>query len=211
MHNDHLRPCKDCSFNSKILFKYYAVVCAVHFITGYLSDMEITSVASFLEYYKRLRERTNRLAAVIPPQYVDWAYKPGKYTIGDMLRHMAALERYMFAENVMGRASCYHGCGKELADGYDAVLAYFNEMHRQSVTLFRTLTDDDLKQKCRTPGGAEIARWKWLRAMAEHEIHHRGELYIYLNLLGVTTPPMFGLTAEEVQQKSIGMPGISLN
>lgn len=36
--------------------------------------MEISSVSSFLDYYARLRERTNKLVAVIPPQYMDWAY-----------------------------------------------------------------------------------------------------------------------------------------
>ena len=165
--------------------------------------MEITSVKSFLDYYERLRERTNRLIAVIPPAHMDWAYKQGKYSIADMLRHIAALERWMFAENVLGRPSCYKGCGKALADGYENVLVYFNEMHRESVAIFSQLDDEDLQRKCTTPGGAGIAIWKWLRAMTEHEIHHRGELYIYLNLLNVKTPPMYGLTAEEVQAHSI--------
>lgn len=165
--------------------------------------MEIGSVSSFLDYYARLRERTNKLVAVIPPQYMDWAYKPGKYTIADMLRHIAAMERFMFAENVADRPSIYKGCGKELADGYNAVIRLFNELHEQSLNIFRALTPDDLQRKCFTPAGTSITTWKWLRAMTEHEIHHRGELYIYLNLLGVQTPPMFGLSAEEVQEKSI--------
>jgi len=164
--------------------------------------MEITSIAPFLDYYERLRERTLRLIKVIPHDKMDWAYKPGKYSIADMIRHIACIERYMFAENVMLRQSRYNGCGKELADGQEAVLAFFNELHRQSVEIFKTLSDADLRRKCPNPGG-EITTWKWLRAMTEHEIHHRGELYIYLNLLDVKTPPMFGLTAEEVQQRSI--------
>ncbi len=165
--------------------------------------MEISSVSSFLDYYARLRERTNKLIAAIPPQYMDWAYKAGKYTIADMLRHIAAMERFMFAENIAGRPSTYKGCGKELADGYDAVVLFFNEMHEQSLNIFRSLSPEDLQGKCYTPAGIPITTWKWLRAMTEHEIHHRGELYIYLNLLGVQTPPMFGLSAEEVQEKSI--------
>ncbi len=164
--------------------------------------MEISSIDSFLDYYERLRERTLRLVAIVPPGKVDWAYMPGKYTIADMLRHMAAMERHMFAENVMMRPSAYNGCGKELADGYEVVVTYFNEMHRQSVAIFKTLTPADLQRKCPNPAG-EIVTWKWLRAMAEHEIHHQGELYIYLNLLGVHTPPMFGLTAEQVQERSV--------
>ncbi len=165
--------------------------------------MEFHSVQPFLNYYERLRERTNRLVAVIPPDKMDWAYKPGKYTIADMLRHLAALERYMFAENVQGGQSRYNGCGKELADGYDNVIGFFNEMHRQSMEIFSKLSDEDLQRKCATPAGTPLTTWKWLRAMTEHEIHHRGELYIYLNLLDVKTPPMFGLTAEEVQARSI--------
>jgi uncharacterized damage-inducible protein DinB len=53
-----------------------------------------------------------------------------------------------------------------------------------------------------TPGGATITVWKWLRAMVEHEIHHRGQLYLYLSLLEVQTPPIYGLTSEEVMERS---------
>lgn len=165
--------------------------------------MEITSVLHFIEYYERLRARTLRLLHVVPPEVMDWSYMPGKFTIADVIRHIAAIERNMFAENVAGRPSCYSGCGRELADGYDQVLAYFNEMHRQSIEIIQTLSDADLKRKCKTPGDAEITIWKWLRAMTEHEIHHRGQLYIYLNMLEIATPPMFGLTAEQVREKSV--------
>jgi uncharacterized damage-inducible protein DinB len=65
------------------------------------------------------------------------------------------------------------------------------------------LSDEDLKRKCMTPGNVEITTWKWLRAMVEHEIHHRAQLYIYLNLLDVKTPPIFGLNAEQVAMNSV--------
>ena len=38
--------------------------------------------------------------------------------------------------------------------------------------------------------------------MVEHEVHHRGQIYTYLGLLDVPTPPLFGLTSEEVRAKS---------
>jgi uncharacterized damage-inducible protein DinB len=44
---------------------------------------------------------------------------------------------------------------------------------------------------------------KWLRSMAEHEIHHRGQIYLMLGLLGIATPPLYGLTSEEVRARSI--------
>lgn len=165
--------------------------------------MEILTIQPFLDYYDKVRERTLRLIKVVPPGQLDWSYLPGKFSIGDQIRHIATIERYMFAETIVGRKSAYQGCGKELADGYDNVLSFFNELHQQSLAIFRQLSDEDLQRKCVTPGNVEMRIWKWMRAMVEHEIHHRGELYIYLNLLGVKTPPMYGLTSEEVVQNSV--------
>ncbi|SEW40352.1 DinB family protein [Chitinophaga arvensicola] len=169
--------------------------------------MEIHSIPPFLEYYHKVRERTLRIIKVVPADQLDWSYKPGKFTIGDQIRHIATIERYMFAETIAGRPSAYQGCGKDLADGYDNILFFFNQLHEQSLDIFRALSDNDLQRKCTTPGQVEMRIWKWMRAMVEHEIHHRGELYIYLNLLGVKTPPMYGLTAEEVAQNSIPITG----
>ena len=157
---------------------------------------------NFLEYYGKIRQRTNHLIAVIPPKYMDWAYKPGKFTIADQIRHIAAIERYMFAETISGNPQRTMGGGKELADGYNNVISYFNEKHEEALAIFKSLSDEDLQRKCLTPGNAPITIWKWLRAMTEHEIHHRAQLYIYLNLLDVKTPPMFGLSSEEVIQNS---------
>lgn len=164
--------------------------------------MEVTDIKSFLEYYSKIRQRTHRLIAVIPPGYMDWAYKPGKFTIADQIRHIAAIERYMFAETILGNPCTYTGCGKELADGYEKVIQYFNEKHEEALTIFKRLDNEDLQRKCLTPGKASITVWKWLRAMTEHEIHHRAQLYIYLNMLDIRTPPMFGLSSEEIIQDS---------
>ena len=164
--------------------------------------MEITNINAFLDYYGKIRERTNRLIAVIPPEHMDWAYRPGKFTIADQIRPIAAIERYMFTETILGNPCSYSGCGKELADGYNEVIRYFNEKHEETLDILKKLSNDDLQRKCLTPANTPITVWKWLRAMTEHEIHHSAQLYIYLNLLDVKTPPMFGLSSEEIIQNS---------
>ena len=162
--------------------------------------MEITSIQSFLNYYSRIRERTNRLVRIVPAEHIDFAYMEGKFTIGDQIRHIASIERYLFAEIIAGRKNSYPGCGKELADGYDNIVKYFNRLHSESIAIISSLSSDDLDRKYTTPDNSKIAGGKWLRALIEHEIHHRAQLYLYLNMLNVTTPPMFGLSAEEVQK-----------
>jgi len=163
--------------------------------------VEIRTIQPFLQYVGNLRERTMRVARCIPADKVDWTYAPGKFTIGDLLRHIAVTERYLFAENIRGGVSRYITHGKELADGLDNILVFMERMHSESMEIFSKLSDADLEAKCRNVGGMDMAVWKWLRAMTEHEIHHRGQIYLYLGILGVPTPPLYGLTSEEVRAR----------
>ena len=165
--------------------------------------MQIQNVDAFLEYLDKVHQRTLRVVRCIPPDKLEWSYALGKFTLGDLVRHIAAIERRMFAENVQGKPSRYAGCGKELADGYDQVVLFLERMHRESVKIFSRLSPDDLNRKCETPGGVSITVWKWLRSMVEHEIHHRGQIYLYLAMLGVATPPLYGLTSEQVKERSV--------
>lgn len=163
--------------------------------------MEIVSIEPFLQYFGSVRERTMRVARCIPADKVDWTYAPGKFTLGDILRHLAVAERYMWAENAQGQPARYTTHGKELADGLENVLAFMERLHEESIAIFSKLSNKDLQRKCMTPGNAPITVWKWLRLMPEHEIHHRGQIYLYLSMLEVPTPPLYGLTSEQVRAR----------
>jgi uncharacterized damage-inducible protein DinB len=164
--------------------------------------MEIRDLATFLDYLGSVHKRTRRVIECIPPAELEWASAPGKFTFGDLVRHLAAIERWMYGETVQGKPSRYQGCGRELADGYDAVLAYYDRLHDESRAIFGALSEAQLNGKCSTPAGTPITTWKWLRAMLEHEAHHRGQIYLMLAMRGVTTPPIYGLTSEEVIARS---------
>lgn len=156
----------------------------------------------FLNYYEKTREQTKRIIQAIPPDKLDWTYKQGKFTFGDLIRHIAAIERNVFAEVSVGNPPKYTGCGKELADGYEQVMTYFNEMHAQSIEMFESISDESLKQPVKSLDGKEIELGSFIRAMVVHEVHHRGALCIYLNLLGIESPPVIGLKEEQVIQIS---------
>jgi uncharacterized damage-inducible protein DinB len=165
--------------------------------------VEITRVAPFLDYLDRVHERTRRVVMAIPPADLEWTPVPGTFTFGDLVRHLATIERYMYGETVHGRQSAYPGCGRDLADGFDATIAYYDRLHDESRALFAQLTDARLAEKCRTPADTPITVGKWLRAMIEHEAHHRGQLYLMLGMRGVATPPIYGLTSEAVRARSV--------
>ena len=64
------------------------------------------------------------------------------------------------------------------------------------------MRDEDLNKKIITLSGNETKIGNFLRALIIHEVHHCGALCIYLNLLDVKTPSIFGLTEQDVILKS---------
>jgi uncharacterized damage-inducible protein DinB len=155
-----------------------------------------------LDHLASVHGRTRRVIQCIPPPDLEWAPAPGKFSFGDIVRHLAGIERDMYGETVQGRQSRYSGHGRSVADGFDDVLAYYDRMHEESRAIFAGLSPAVWAGKCTTPAGTFITTWKWLRAMLEHESHHRGQLYLMLALRGVKTPPLYGLTSEEVIARS---------
>jgi uncharacterized damage-inducible protein DinB len=165
--------------------------------------MEVTRIVPFLEYLDRVHQRTRRIVDCVREEDLEWRAGPNRFSPGDIIRHLAGLERFMWAENAHGRPACYPGHERALADGLAATVGYYDRLHAESRSLFASLTDERLMEKCATPAGTPITVGKWLRAMTEHEAHHRGQLYFILGLRGVATPPIYGLTSEEVRASSV--------
>lgn len=165
--------------------------------------MQIVEIDGFVGYWTSVRGRTRGVAAHVPAERMEWSPAEGRFTPGDIIRHIAATERWMWAENAWGRPSRYPGHGIELAEGRDEILDLMDRWHAESRELIGALTPEQLQAKCETVGGIEITVWKWLRLMIEHEIHHRGQLYELLGLMGAPAPPLYGLTEPEVAARSL--------
>jgi uncharacterized damage-inducible protein DinB len=115
-------------------------------------------LGEFLHHFEHVRERTRRVAACIPPEHVEWTYKSGAFTLGDLVRHIAVTERCIWAETVHNRPCRYVTHGRELADGREAVLTFLDRMHEESLAEFRALTPAALAEQCATPEGTRLTR-----------------------------------------------------
>src|SRR5437763_10239834 len=94
------------------------------------------------DYFEQIRARTRRVAVLVPREHLEWRPRDGAFSFADLIRHLGAIERYMFAENAQGLPSRYPGHNADLASGYDDVLEFFNRMHDESMAIFRSLDDD---------------------------------------------------------------------
>ncbi len=171
------------------------------------ASTESQSVPEFLKYWRGFRGRTRRTLAAFPSSAGPWRPVEGAFCVADLARHLGRAERDFFVARVCGspprvavgsEAALGRGAGTDLA----GALAELDALHEESCGMLSDLDKregaDALGRRVTTPVGAEITAWKWLRAMCEHEAHHRGQLSLYLRMLGVEPPPIFGHKAEAV-------------
>ena len=163
----------------------------------------IDRMQEFLKYLGNIRSRTMKVAELVPEERIDWTPADGAMSFGDLLRHIAVTGRWMFVETAMGRPSQYTTHGPEVAGTKAAILHLLEQTQSDSVACLGTLQPSALDERVLTPAGASLTRGKWLRAMVEHEVHHRGQLYLMLRMCGVPTPPIFGLTSEQVREAAV--------
>ena len=118
---------------------------------------------SFLDYWPSVRNRTRRLLPLIPADRLEWAPGDGRWSLGDQARHLAGIERWMYAETLHGRPTRYPGHGRELADGLLEVIEYHDRCHNEALALFRELTPERWSGRTLTPAGTSISTRKWAR------------------------------------------------
>src|SRR5277367_4629269 len=116
--------------------------------------MEIRDPQEFLRYFGKIHQRTMNVVGAIPPDKVDWGFRPDKFTLGDVVRHIAAANRYIFLEVAKDNRSIYTGCGKEYGAYYDEIVAFTERLHGEAIEMLSLFTSEDLQRRCETPDGA---------------------------------------------------------
>jgi hypothetical protein len=106
--------------------------------------MEIRTIHPFAQYFGKVQKLKMRAARGIPAHNLELTNAPGKFTLGDLLRHFAVAEHLMWVERLPGHASRYTTHGKSLADGFDNVIAYVERLNAESVRIFTKLGDEEM-------------------------------------------------------------------
>ena len=162
----------------------------------------IQTVAGFIQYFESVRRRTLNYLRVIPTEKFEWTPKDGEFTCGDIVRHILAAEK-MFVGVVMNGKWKYTGHDTD-KQGLAETLALLEAVHVETMEKLKALPDEALMEMRPSLKGPELKAWRWLMAMSEHEIHHRSQLAVYLSLMGVQPPHIFGLGVEDIIALTVG-------
>lgn len=155
------------------------------------------SVRRFIDYFDGIRRRTLRFIDAIPAARIDWSPGDGEFSFGDLIRHLAATEDMFIGAVVNGKWK-YAGHSIVGKQERDVAITLLQSTHQETMKRLGTLSDSVLNEGRSSLSGQEIKIWRLLMAMVEHEVHHRSQIAMYLTLINIKPPHIYGLGVEDV-------------
>lgn len=159
--------------------------------------------ASLLADLRLEAASTRRLLASVPPEHWDWRPHERSMPLGALASHLAENPSWGLAtlERDLDLAAAFTDRRPFVASGREELLATFDA---NAASLERALAAADeasLEVPWRMLDGERVLmtlpRHTALRVtLLHHQIHHRGQLSVYLRLLDVPVPRTYGPTAD---------------
>jgi uncharacterized damage-inducible protein DinB len=159
--------------------------------TALVSDLEVEA------------KNTRKMLALVPEAKLAWKPHEKSMSLGQLASHLAETPSWTgaFLEPSMDFAAM-NDYRPFLASSRAELLATFEKNHRASVESLRSRDDRFMGETWTMRKGPEVLmsqpRKEALRAtLVHHAIHHRGQLSVYLRLLGVPLPATYDPTADD--------------
>ena len=148
---------------------------------------------------------TRRVLERVPEAHLNWRPHAKSMSLGQLALHVATLPRQL-TEFVTGDELDFGAAAgaPPTVGSHDELLTAFNSSTERAQSYLANLSDERATATWRlTAGGRELfaaPRAAVLRSfLFNHWYHHRGQLVVYLRLLDVPVPSVYGPTADENQ------------
>lgn len=150
-------------------------------------------------------QATERVLERLPAEHWNWRPHARSRTAGEIARHIAGLPALFLGH--LGAEELDHDRVTLPGDSLEAVRSSFRANVARATDVLAGLTDEQLLSPWRYRYGQrvvfELPRIVVAKSMGlAHLVHHRGQLTVYLRLLEVPVPPLYGPTADEAQPEA---------
>jgi uncharacterized damage-inducible protein DinB len=161
----------------------------------------MSMTAALLQEFENEAGTTRRVLERVPADKLGWKPHPKSMSLGVLALHIAASPGF-----ICGWASEDETTFKGEPSPTPTSTAEILAAHDESVTLTKqrltALGDEGLKKMWTAKAGGQtlmtMPKAALVRAIVmNHWIHHRGQLSVYLRLLDVAVPSIYGPSADE--------------
>lgn len=138
----------------------------------------------------------------IPDLKLSWKPHEKSMTIGRLGMHIAELPNWITRSLTSESHEIGTGAySPNIPKTHAQILAEFDSQLDTAIGHLKNATDDTLAKNWKVTKGDKLiydmSRAEVIRRQMNHIIHHRGQLSVFLRLLDVSVPPVYGPTADE--------------
>lgn len=158
----------------------------------------------FITELKQEAASTKKILERIPEGKFDWKPHEKSMTLGRLGSHVAELPGFLNSILTMDEIDFAKGHYKpSLAKTPKELINIFQEKLDEVTQTLQNTSDEKMQENFILRSGehviAKVPRIVGIRSMAlNHIIHHRGQIAVYLRLLDIPVPGMYGPSADEM-------------
>ena len=163
----------------------------------------ITFMEAFLNELDHESIGTRKMLALVPANKADWKPHPKSMKLKDLATHVADIPSWItmvittseldFSKNPYNPTIC---------NGGEELVAYYNKNALEAKALLASSKDSILDDIWTMKNGEEIymqsSKLETLRHCYCQIVHHRAQLGVYLRLLDIPIPGVYGPSADEM-------------
>lgn len=159
----------------------------------------ITPILGELEHESRT---TVRVLERVPNEKLDWTPHPKSMSLGKLAWHIVGIPSRIGSMLHVGEFDLLNARPAEPPSDSAAMVEAFQKNVAELRTFLETLDDDALKATFTLKRGdatiLSLPKIAVIRTiLLNHSYHHRGQLAVYLRLLDVPVPAIYGSSADE--------------
>lgn len=179
-------------------------MCLPFGLINFKSNSNIMQLKQLLiEELKRESENTRKILKLVPEGKNDWRPHEKSFPIGRLAAHVAELPMWLDrALNHPEYDMAAHPLKSITFDTNKELIDFFEEKLKNGISILERITDEQLEEPWVFRRGDHIiskdTRYNTIRSwMFNHQVHHRAQLSVYLRLLDIPVPGMYGPSADD--------------
>ncbi len=139
-------------------------------------------------YWPQVRQGLFQALDMVTDAQLDFCPREGLWSLGQVACHIAEAEDGWFRYVVTRELSSWPEFKTAAYPTVASIKDLLAEVHARTLAYLETLDEDTMVRPFDVPEmGTTTVRWVTWHVL-EHEIHHRGEIFLMLGLLGMQAP-----------------------
>lgn len=164
----------------------------------------ITFIESFIKELEHEAIGTRKMLALVPADKADWKPHAKSMSIKDLAMHVADIPQWIaLSLNSDGLDFAVNPYNPKECNGGAELVAYLDENVEKALKELKKSKDNVLEQIWTMRNGEmiymQVTRLESIRHSFCQMIHHRAQLGVYLRLLNIPIPGVYGPSADEME------------